>query len=353
MKKLVFLAMLFGAIIITANSVSAQSICSNKSDGRQIYVEIANLTNNAFSVNLVNEKCEETPAVQEVPVMEIFSRILTNGQSFYIRKTGSGEILHQSFVNPAKPILFVETQTDGSKVSVRELDVVGDNDFKMRADAAFAAVKSQPKNVAAGKNCSKNSGGKQVKVKWLNKTNESLLIRCVGGNCEEDKGEELWRNKTFETVSYPGEVFHLYIIIESDQGGLKDYKFITISDSNGTMTLGEQSSSNQNPVSASQGNAETGSISVEDVKKHLIGTWKSKAGESVRYDQNTFTSFDRRGNEGVTSQYRIIDEKTVENAITKDFGFASRSTIAFENNYQTMVVYNSILKETTEYKKVK
>ncbi len=78
---------------------------------------------------------------------------------------------------------------------------------------------------------------KSINIKWLNKTNESLLIRRIGENCEEDKGEYLWRNKTFKTTSYPGEVFHIYIVIESDEGGTKDYKMITVNVSNGTMSF--------------------------------------------------------------------------------------------------------------------
>lgn len=237
MKNLKFLMMLFGLMIIITAGVSAQNTCSKKLDGKKIYVEIANMTNKAFTVNLVDEKCKEVPSDQQVPSMEIFSRILTNGQAFRVREDGTNKILHQFVVNPEKPIIFIETDLDGSKLRVRDFDVISDDDFKKRADAAFASVKSEPENTRVGKTCSKKLGGKPVNIKWLNKTNESLLIRRVGENCEEDEGEYLWRDKTFETTSYPGEVFHIYIAIESDEGGTKDYKMITVNDSNGAMTL--------------------------------------------------------------------------------------------------------------------
>lgn len=237
MKKLMFLMMIFGLMVVAADRVSAQNVCSKKSDGKQVYVEIANMTNNAFTVNLVDENCKEVSSAQQVPSVEIFSRILTSGQAFRVREVGSNKILHQFVVNPAKPLMFIETDLDGSKLRVRDFEVADDNDFKKRADAAFAAVKSEPKDARVGKTCSKKLSEKPINIKWLNKTNESLLIRRVGENCEEDEGEYLWREKTYETISYPGEVFHIYIAIESDEGGTKDYKLITVSDSNGTMTL--------------------------------------------------------------------------------------------------------------------
>ncbi len=245
MKRLVFLTMLFGLMIFVNGSISAQNVCSKNSDGKQIYVEIANMTNTTFTVNLVDEKCKEISSDQQVPAMEMFSRILTDGQAFRVREVGTKKLLHQFVVNPEKPLMFIETDSDNSKISVRDFDVISDDDFQKRADAAFAAIKSETGDAAA--------------------TNSNL----------------------------------------------------------------------------------------DKFKKHLIGTWKSKIGEAVRYDRNTLTSFDRRGSEGVTRPYRFIDEKTIETAITDDFRFASRSTITFKDNYQTMIEYNSILKETTEYRRVK
>ena len=146
MKKLMFLMMLFALIIITAESASAQNICSKKSDGKQIYVEIANMTNKAFTVNLVDEKCKEVSSNQQVPSMEIFSRVITDGQAFRIREDGTNKVLHQFVVNPEKPIVFIKTDPAGSKISVRDFDVISDDDFQKRADAAFAAVKSEPES---------------------------------------------------------------------------------------------------------------------------------------------------------------------------------------------------------------
>ena len=237
MKKLMFLMMLLVMTVVAADRTSAQNVCSKKSDGKQVYIEVANMTNKAFTVNLVDEKCKEISFTQETPLAEIFSKILTNGQAFRVREVGTNKILHQFVVNPEKPLMFIETDLDGSKLRVRDFEVADDNDFKNRADAAFAAVKSVPENARVGKTCSKKLGDKPVNVKWLNKTNESLIVYRVGVNCEERLVENFGRNETFETTSYPGEVFHFYIQIESDEGGTKDFKRIIVTNSNGTMTL--------------------------------------------------------------------------------------------------------------------
>ncbi len=142
MKKLMFLMILFSLMLIVTDKASAQNLCSKKSDGKQIYVEVANMTNNAFTVNLVDENCKEVSSNQQVPSREIFSQILTNGQAFRVREDGTNKVLHQFVVNPEKPIIFIETDPAGSKISVRDFDVISDDDFQKRAEAAFAAVKN-------------------------------------------------------------------------------------------------------------------------------------------------------------------------------------------------------------------
>ena len=65
-----FSTMLLALIIIAAKSASAQKICSKTWDGKKIYVEIANITNRAFSVNLVDENCKEAASSQQIPSVE-------------------------------------------------------------------------------------------------------------------------------------------------------------------------------------------------------------------------------------------------------------------------------------------
>lgn len=223
--------------VVAANEVSAQNVCSEKLDGKQVYVEIANITNKAFIVNLVDGNCKEIASTQQTPSVEIFSQILTNGQAFRVREAGTNKLLHQAVVNPVKPIIFIETDLDGSNLRTRDFEAAGDNEFKKRADAAFAAVKSAPEDSVTGNACSKKLGEKSVNIKWLNKTNESLIVYRITEYCREEIMENVGRNETFETTAYPGEIFHFYIQIESDEGGTKDFRKITVTDSNGIMTL--------------------------------------------------------------------------------------------------------------------
>ena len=246
MKNLMFLVMMFGLTVVSIDRTSAQNAASEKSDAKQVYVEIANMTNKAFNVNV--GAFGDVASPQDTPPGEIFKKIVPVGQKFRVRQAVTNKTIHWFSLNAAKPIIFIETDNNGSNLKVRELDVVGDKDFKKRSDDAFAALKGKS---------------------------------------------------------------------------------------------GSQS-----------GTAASNQEKLDKFKKRLIGTWKGKTG-GVRYDQNTLTSFDSRGNKGVTVPYRIVDEKTVEVAITKDFKYSSRETITFKDNGNTIIQYSSISKDTNEYKRVK
>ena len=176
MKKLMFLMMMFALISIATDKASAQNLCSKKLDGKQVYVEIANMTNTAFTVNLVDEKCKETLSDQQVPSMEIFSRIVTNGQAFRVREDGTNKILHQFVVNPEKPIIFIETDPADSKISVRDFDVISDDDFQKRADAAFAAVKNLTATAQTRISFAKGASEKTITVTLAAGASKSFVL---------------------------------------------------------------------------------------------------------------------------------------------------------------------------------
>ena len=247
MKKLICLMLTFGLTVISIGRVSAQD--ADSAEARQIYIEIANMTDKAFNVNV--GAFGDVASPQDTPSGSIFSKIIYVGEKLRVRQAGTNKTLHWFSPKAATPVIFIETAADGSNLNVRELDVVGDDDFKKRSDAAFAALKreskSQPDTAVADK-----------------EQNEKL----------------------------------------------------------------------------------------EQFKKRLLGTWKNKDG-GMTYNQSTLTSFDGKGEKGVTVPYRIIDEKTVEVAITKDFKYSSRDTITFKDNGNTMIAYSSMLKETNTYKRVK
>ena len=91
------------------------------------------MTNTAFTVNSVDEKCEEVSSNQQVPSMEIFSRTLTDGLVLRVREDSTNKVLHQVVVNHEKPLMFIETDLDGSNLRVRDFDVISDDDFQKRA----------------------------------------------------------------------------------------------------------------------------------------------------------------------------------------------------------------------------
>lgn len=186
MKKIGFLMVLFGLMFIAADSASAQNTCSKDLDGKQVYIEIANITNKAFAVNLVDKNCKELPSNQQVPPGEIFSQILTNGDAFRVREAGTNKLLQEIVVNPSKPIIFIETDLAGSNSSVRYLD--SDNDFKKRAEAAFASSKSpttvaqSPSPVAATKSLIPAGTDIQKGVKYPSPSGNHYLILQNDGN---------------------------------------------------------------------------------------------------------------------------------------------------------------------------
>ncbi len=131
--------MLFGLMIIITDSASAQNLCSKNLDGKQVYIEIANVTDNAFTVNLVDKNCKESSANQQVAPGGIFSQILTNGDALRVREAGTNKLLQEIVVDPSKVITLIETNF--GNLAVRSFG--SDNDYKKRADAAFAASKAQ------------------------------------------------------------------------------------------------------------------------------------------------------------------------------------------------------------------
>lgn len=139
MRKLILLMMLLVLMIVAADGVSAQNLCSKDLDGKQIYIEIANVTNNAFTVNLVDKNCKESPSNQQVAPGGIFSQILTNGDALRVREAGTNKLLQEIVVDPSKVITLIETNF--GKLEVRSFG--SDDDYKKRAEAAFASSKTQ------------------------------------------------------------------------------------------------------------------------------------------------------------------------------------------------------------------
>ena len=340
-----FLTMLFGLLSITAVDVLAQNSCSKQPDGKDVALMVGNATGKAFTLNLVDQKCKEITSKKQIPKDDLFHFSSFKDAVYRVREVGTNRLLGEIIVDPAKPEMLVQTDLNNSNARIMYLE-------------PSVNTASVPENINNDKvsTCSKKLSDKQISIKWLNKTNEYLQISMIDENCREIGGDYVGRNNTFETIAYPGYVYHLSKVNESDEGGggLKDFKTITVTQSNGIMTLTGPNTVDEGAVSNVQENTGTANAEINEFKKHLIGTWKGKTG-GIRYDQNTITSYDRYSREGVTKPYRIIDGKTVEIAITDDFRYSNRLTITLKDNHNTMVENSHAANNNSpfEYKRVK
>ncbi len=84
MKKLVFLAMMFGMFLILAGNVSAQKKCS-KDGGKPMNISWKNNTKMTLRINWVNSKCEEEKNDRELKPGEVYDGSSYVGHWFMIR----------------------------------------------------------------------------------------------------------------------------------------------------------------------------------------------------------------------------------------------------------------------------
>ena len=272
MKKLIFMMMLFGLMFITTETISAQNSCSKKPDGKQVELMVGNATGKPFTLNLVDQKCKEIPSKQQVPKDEMFHFTSYKDAVFRVREVGTNKLLGEIIVNPAKPEMLIQTDLDDTNARIMYLEPSNNT-----------AAKSENTNNDNGKICSKKLSEKPVTIKWLNKTNEYLQIHLIDENCQEvnGSGERLKRDETFETTAYPGYVFRIDKIIESDEEGIEDFKTITVTESNGVMTLKGPNSLDENPVSDTEKNADTTNDTIEAFGKNSC---------DVRFDNRIYFS---------------------------------------------------------------
>lgn len=109
MKKIVFLMMLFGLMIILPDSISAQNVCSKNLGGTKVNLEIANATGKPFVVNFVDENCREGRSNQQIEPDGIFRGSSYNGHAYRVREVGTNRLLREIVADPSNSVTIVYT----------------------------------------------------------------------------------------------------------------------------------------------------------------------------------------------------------------------------------------------------
>ena len=106
MKKLIFLMMLFGLMIIITDSASAQKACSKEVDGKKVNFKVVNNSDNPFVVNWVDHQCKEGSSNNKVAPggsMDIFG---INGHVYRVREVGTNKLHKEIVAAPSNPAQF-------------------------------------------------------------------------------------------------------------------------------------------------------------------------------------------------------------------------------------------------------
>ena len=105
-------------IAAVAGSVAAQKLCSKASDGVTVNVQLANSTRGFFELIPVDQNCNEIRGkLQTVPndgsVYEFSSY---KGAVYRVRQVGTGRLFVEIVIDPAKPIILVQSKIMMSRV---------------------------------------------------------------------------------------------------------------------------------------------------------------------------------------------------------------------------------------------
>lgn len=217
MKKLVFLTMLFGVMIVATGSVSAQNVCSKDMDGKEIKIEVANATRTPFTINWVDQNCKEHPSNDRIPNSGdniIYKDTSYGGYVFRIREVGTKKLIQTLVVDPSKEIAIIYDNSDG-----------GIRYFSKGKEQSPSTPNPQTtsENSSASANtdsdCSKTLSKKPVNIKWVNKTGTVMVVYWIDYDCNEKGGFEVNPGDAYQDTSYAGHVFRIVKGAQSDEPG--------------------------------------------------------------------------------------------------------------------------------------
>ncbi len=254
MKKVMFLTMLFGLFLITAGNVSAQNACSKESDGVTVILDIHNETHNDIMVESVDQNCKvDIFSGKRIGKGEALQMSSYKDAVLRVGEAGKLRFLVEIVVDPAKPLVIVKTDLDGSNpklISAAREDNGASNTEKTEVQksenkTADTETSSQENSVSAvlfkeddKKNCSPAKLGKKIPLKWINADKDYVMgFILIDSNCEA-KGDyqKIGAGKTFTGFAYEGQIFQVIEHIESDENYTK---YIKIDKSTATKTFGK------------------------------------------------------------------------------------------------------------------
>lgn len=170
--------------------------CSKNLDGRQVNIEVANVTGKAFTVNWVDPNCKETTSNQVVQPNEIFKGTSYNGHAFRVREVGTNKLVQEIVANPSEPITIV-------------YGPVSDDEVKQRTAPANSNATSSNPNT--GQNaCTQNLGSNQIKFEILNATEKAFTVNYVDENCREGRSNQQTQSgQKYTGIAYNGHAFRV------------------------------------------------------------------------------------------------------------------------------------------------
>lgn len=186
MKKLMFLTMMFGLMMVFNGSVSAQQNCGEPGDNEVIIFEHTSNHNNGG-------KCQKLAVgdygdLSKTEVGENFMSSIKVGKNVYAMVCDG-----KNFMGACE--LFDKHDGDLRNNPTIKNDIV----------SSVKVIKVDAKK--ASKICPAETG-KEVNIKWTNNTKRTLRVNWVNYDCKEEKNDrEIKPGQVYDGASYVGHVF--------------------------------------------------------------------------------------------------------------------------------------------------
>lgn len=211
MKKLMFLTMMFGLMMVFSGGVSAQQNCGEPGDNEVIiYEHIFNQDGGGICKKLgVGEYSDSSKMglsdniMSSIKVGKNVYAMVCDGKNF----TGACE-------------LFDKHDADLRNNPTIKNDIV----------SSVKVIKAK----ASGEKICPGDAGKEVNIKWTNNTDRTLRINWVNYNCKEEKNDrEIKPGQVYDGKSYVGHVF----VVRDFGSSNEQLGHIIVTASNATQTL--------------------------------------------------------------------------------------------------------------------
>lgn len=99
-KKLSLTIWAATALVFTASTAMAQSVCTKPIDETAVKLIVRNATEKPFTVNHVDENCKESASGEKTEPGRQFTGDTTNGHAFRVREAGTNKLLQEVVAKP-------------------------------------------------------------------------------------------------------------------------------------------------------------------------------------------------------------------------------------------------------------